>query len=439
MANSVKPSFGDKQIIRILQELNTGISIALTDFQKPTGAFVCNIYPSLLSFLDLNIGSISDFPAFQNLPYPEIHRGMMQTCLLAKHLQSFFNQINCAVQFQLSDLINPVPIRCRFFISEMLNFILFTKENYESLHKVRESRQESAVRLEALQATKDELTNQYTNEVAEVAARADKVKNFEAHVAACGNKKRQLKEEIIHQETYMSEVKSEISELEERIAVRERTRLDKQAFLRTMENQLVSSPDRIRGEFQHLQESEAAMDSQVKEREAVLHVRKNLQHCLESYMNSANEIKKRADQTAKLLTTRKSIETESEKLKAQEKQVLVQLQQEEMLLCTANSNVSKTIEEVGALKLGTQKRMLSMTENHLEFLKEREHLEDLLDATEQRVSELEEEKKDFRKDEKVFDQFKKKNSQTCQGAQKHMVDQVKENYINLLCEVNKSK
>jgi hypothetical protein len=47
-------------MIKIFHELNTGISVAATDFQKPTSAFVCNVYPSLLSYLDLDAGNISD-------------------------------------------------------------------------------------------------------------------------------------------------------------------------------------------------------------------------------------------------------------------------------------------------------------------------------------------------------------------------------------------
>jgi lipid II:glycine glycyltransferase (peptidoglycan interpeptide bridge formation enzyme) len=85
--------------------------------------------------------------------------------------------------------------------------------------------------MESLQNTRDGLKNQYTNELVHVAARADKVKNYEAHVVAAEETKKRTQEEMKHQETFLTELQSEISEIEQRIAVRERTRIDVSANL----------------------------------------------------------------------------------------------------------------------------------------------------------------------------------------------------------------
>jgi uncharacterized protein YlxW (UPF0749 family) len=111
------------------------------------------------------------------MQHPEIHRTMLQQCLVTKAMQYFMTNIQCIYTFTITDLISPTPVRHKMFLNELIQCHLFANKAQCHVETTVNKLRDREVRIQQLREDYDRLQNHKTELLHERGIREDKIKD----------------------------------------------------------------------------------------------------------------------------------------------------------------------------------------------------------------------------------------------------------------------
>jgi hypothetical protein len=124
------------------------------------------------------------YPAFQNLQHPEIHRAMLQDGLLVKSMQFLLNSINSPLHFTITDVIAPTVARHRQFLTVMIDCMVLAQKTDDMFAIAYDKQQAREEKLQKLRDEVNHLQNYKTQLLHDRGVREEKVKDVSLFVFA---------------------------------------------------------------------------------------------------------------------------------------------------------------------------------------------------------------------------------------------------------------
>ncbi|ETL31474.1 hypothetical protein F441_16113 [Phytophthora nicotianae CJ01A1] len=189
------------------------------------------------------------FPGLPTLSFPELHSESVPDLTFYRTAQRLL--VACGVDdFGLRDVLHPTPKRVRRQLSALINFSKFRTERLAAFSEITSQTDELLAQKKALQeenaALQRELDQLLEEQKAEEPARLQlqtEVNELEKEINVLNRQQAVLRHET-------DEMKTRRSEMEDAISSTRFTKVEAENDIERLKAQIVTSPDRVKGELQ---------------------------------------------------------------------------------------------------------------------------------------------------------------------------------------------
>ncbi|WOG88315.1 hypothetical protein DCAR_0207550 [Daucus carota subsp. sativus] len=263
------PRLPRNEIVSVLAEYQIA-SLSESDLLHPNPDFIANLYKRILYHVDLyqeEDGQI-DFEALQQFENPDLFLDSIQIMKLLQKIRGFVAAVHCPRKFNLKDLVRPDPDRTEFFLSAMLNFVLYRETKMdilspivEELTLIDEQRKELEGKIIVLNSEIEEHDKARESEVPLVQEVEAKVKELRQTIPGLNNHQMSLKASI-------KKMKENAKEMDEKISSAEFALVQAVQENANLRSKIVQSPDKLQ---KALEEGKAILaEAKNAERSAML-------------------------------------------------------------------------------------------------------------------------------------------------------------------------
>ncbi|KAK1374291.1 Nuf2 domain-containing protein [Heracleum sosnowskyi] len=273
------PRLQRNEIVSVLAEYQIA-NISDSDLLHPNSDFISNLYRHILYYLDLlqeDDGQIN-FEALQQFENPESHLEAIQKMSLLQKIRGFVDAVHCPRKFHLKDLVKPDSDRTEFFLSAMLNFVLYRATKLDILSPIvdemtmiDEQRKELEAKILELNAEIEEYNKARESEVSLVQEVEAKVKELRQTIPGLNNHQMSLKASI-------KKMKENAKEMDEKqISSAEFALVQSVQENANLRSKIVQSPDKLQ---RALEERKAILaEAKNAERSAMLSFQEKTSTC----------------------------------------------------------------------------------------------------------------------------------------------------------------
>lgn len=240
------PRLPRKEIVSTLAEYQIA-SVSESDLLHPNPDFISNLYKRILYHIDLfqDDDNQINFSALQQLENPDLHLDSIQTMILLQKIRDFVAAVHCPRKFNLRDLVKPDSDRTEFFLSAMLNFVLYRETKMDNLRPIveeltliDEQRQELEEKILELNAEIEEYNKARESEVPLVQEVEANVKELRQTIPGLNNHQMSLKASI-------KKMKENAKEMDEKISSAEFALVQAVQENANLRSKIVQSPDKL--------------------------------------------------------------------------------------------------------------------------------------------------------------------------------------------------
>lgn len=304
------------EIVSVLAEFQIA-SVSDSDLLHPNPDFITNLYKRILYYLDLfqeDDGQMN-FDVLQQFENPDLHLESVQIMNLLQKIRGFVAAVYCPRKFTLKDLVRPDSDRTQFFLSAMLNFVLYRATKLDILNPIveemtliDEQRKELEGKISELNAEIEEYNKARESEVPLVQEVEAKVKELRQTIPGLNNHQMSLKASI-------KKMKENAKEMDEKISSAEFALVQAVQENANLHSKIVQSPDKLQ---RALEERKATLaEAKNAERSAMLFFQEKTSTC-EVYTKAYEKMSKHFAQMQDVLeqvNSAKAIEKEVKVLK----------------------------------------------------------------------------------------------------------------------------
>ncbi|KAL8114679.1 hypothetical protein AgCh_021518 [Apium graveolens] len=303
-------------IVSVLNEYQIA-NISDSDLLHPNPDFISNLYKHILYFLDLiqeDDGQIN-FDSLQHFENPDLHLESIQKINLMHKIRGFIAAVHCPRKFNLKDLVKPDPDRTEFFLSAMLNFVLYRATKLDILSPIMdemmvidEQRKELEGKILELNAEIEECNKARESEAPLVQEVEARVQELRQTIPGLNNHQMSLKASI-------KKMKENAKDMDEKISSAEFALVQVVQENANLRSKIVQSPDKLQ---RALEERKAILEeAKNAERSAMLSFQEKTSTC-EVYTKAYEKLSKHFAQMRDLqeqVNSAKAIEKEVKVLK----------------------------------------------------------------------------------------------------------------------------
>ncbi|KAF4146593.1 Designed helical repeat protein 10 domain [Phytophthora infestans] len=246
------PLLKPRQIFECLRELH--IPVADDEIRACDPGAVRKI---LETFIESTMGVTREdmaqmaFPGLPTLSFPELHSESVSELTFYRTAQRLLAA--CGVDdFGLRDVLHPTPKRVRRQLSALINFSKFRTERLAAFSKITSQTDELLTQKKALQeenaALQRELDQLLEEQKAEEPARLqlqEEVNELEKEINVLNKQQAVLRHET-------DEMKVQRSTMEDEISSTRFTKVEAENDIEKLEAQIITSPDRVKGELESI-------------------------------------------------------------------------------------------------------------------------------------------------------------------------------------------
>ncbi|KAK1394917.1 Nuf2 domain-containing protein [Heracleum sosnowskyi] len=257
------------EIVSVLAEYQIA-NVSESDILHPNPDCITNVYKRILYYVDLfqeDEGQIN-FEALQQFENPDLHLESVQIMNLLQKIRGFVSAVYCPRKFNFKDLVKPDSDRTQFFLSAMLNYILYRATKLDILNPmmeqmmlIDEQRKELNSKISELNVEIEEYNKARESEVPLVLEVEAKVKELRQTIPGLNNHQMSLKASI-------KKLKENAREMDEKISSAEFALVQAVQENANLNSKIVQSPDKLQ---RNLEERKAILaEARNAERSAML-------------------------------------------------------------------------------------------------------------------------------------------------------------------------
>ncbi|KAL8116090.1 hypothetical protein AgCh_022545 [Apium graveolens] len=303
-------------IVSLLAESQIA-SVSESDLLHPSPDLVISLYKRILYYLELfqeDDGKIN-FDALQQFENPDLHLESVQIMNLLQKIRGFVAALYCPRKFNLKDLVRPDSDRTEFFLSAVLNFILYRGTKLDILNPIMEEMMLIDDRRKVLEGKTSELNaeiEEYNkareSEIPLVQEVEAKVKELHQTIPGLNSHQMSLKASI-------KKMKENAKEMDEKISSAEFALVQAVQENANLRSKIVQSPDKLQ---RALEERKAILaEAKNAERSAMLSFQEKTSTC-EVYTKASEKMSKhfaKMQDIQEQVNSAKAIEKEMKVLK----------------------------------------------------------------------------------------------------------------------------
>lgn len=333
---------------------------------RPTQQFVCKLYGDIIDwFLGVSQHHLRTGleKAGQEVENPEAQGDARLLMGLHRHVYKFM--VDCGVEdFNIMDLVKPEPNRLRRMLSAVVAFAVFREERMKELADNVEESRRLAREFESLESQHEALGLEIQNREQQNQENKDNCRETVAHNQQVESELRKLKREqealTSQHDAYKQEKSSLLKQLEEHnFLIVEATKNSEQ-----MRTYIVESPERlhkINTEMaRSLELKQVAVDTQEKRLRALevtatslVSVDADIQGCITAMEEYETELLREQH----VLRKKESLQDTQERLKMEERDLDVRIQQLTRQLSSANDRARRARAQGEQKKAAAQEKM----------------------------------------------------------------------------------
>ncbi|KAG7399989.1 kinetochore-associated Ndc80 complex subunit nuf2 [Phytophthora boehmeriae] len=279
------------------------------------------------------------FPGLPTLGYPELHSESVPELTFYRTAQRLLAA--CGVDdFGLRDVLHPTPKRVRRQLSALINFAKFREERMAVFSEITNQTDELLTKKKALQeenaALERELQQMLEEQKLEEPARLElqkEVDELEGQINVLNKKQAVMRHQT-------AELKEKRKEVEDAVTSARFNKIEAEAEIKRLQGQIVTSPDRVKGELKTIAETLEKAKDQLHELEEK---QRGVREFIDVYEKAEKEF-------ARIFTVLKEAEQEMQSCKEAKNQVkdtkqrIADLQQRIAETITRRQRLEKILE-----------------------------------------------------------------------------------------------